>query len=128
VQEHEVEAIKAVAGGGDDPPVLMLNLNRYGREAGYPDGEDYRAYIASLEETIARVGAKVLWRTHVHGQPVGCEHDLIHEILAIWYPSHEAFLGIFKVEGTEEMMRRRQVCVEHAILHRCPGDAYPLQP
>ena len=127
-QEHELESIRAIAASAEDRPVLMLNENRYTLAAGYPDGDEYQAYMSVLAETVARVGGKVLWQTNVHGQPVGCEHDVIHEILAIWYPSHKAFVGLAKAEGAEEMLRRRLLCVAHAVLHRCPGDQYPLQP
>jgi hypothetical protein len=30
--------VRAIAAGEDDGPVLMLNINRYTTEAGYPDG------------------------------------------------------------------------------------------
>ena len=126
-QEHELETIRTMARGAEDCPVLMLNQNRYTSAAGYPDGDEYRTYMSVLAETIARVDGKILWQTTVHGQPIGCAHDLIHEILAIWYPSHKAFVGLAKAEGAEEMLSRRLLCVEHAVLHRCPGDQYPLR-
>ena len=69
----------------------MLNLNHYTAAAGFPGGSEYKTYMAEIEESVGRVGGKVLWRTPVSGQPVDCEHDGIDEILAVWYLSHASF-------------------------------------
>jgi len=74
-----------------DSAALMLNLNHYAAAAGFPYGSEYKTYMAELEKSVGRVGGKVLWRTPVSGQPVGCEHDGVDEILAVWYPSHASF-------------------------------------
>lgn len=118
--ESELEAIKAIADGGSDKPVLMLNLNRYSEDAGYPDGDNYRKYMSVLEALLPRVGAKVLWRTPVFGQPVG--EQPIDEILAAWYPTHRAFLELPDAPGGDENFRLRRMCVEYAVIHRCVGD------
>ena len=123
----EIEAIIATVESGQDAPVLMLNLNRYTVAAGYPNGDEYRTYMAQLEESVGRVGGKVLWRTPVAGQPVGCEHDRVDEILAVWYPSN-AYLQLREEPGSAEMYRLRELCVTNAVIHRCPGDRVPLQP
>jgi hypothetical protein len=124
----DIDTIKATANGGQDVPLLMLNLNRYTLAAAYPNGEEYQTYVAVMMKTIGRVGGKVLWRTPAHGQPIGCEHDRVDEILAVWYPSHAAFLDLHSLEGAEDLWRRRERCVANAVIHRCPGDRYPLQP
>ena len=97
--DGELERMRAVAASGDDPPVLMLNLNRYAKAADYPHGELYLAYMRALEALLPRVGAKILWRTPVFGQIVG--EQPLDEVLAVWYPSHEAFLGMPSVEGAK---------------------------
>ena len=124
----EIDAITVTAESGQDSPVLMLNLNRYTVAAGYPNGDEYQTYMAQLEESAGRVGGKVLWRTPVAGQPVGCEHDGVDEILAVWYPSHASFLRLREEPGSAEMYRLREVCVANAVIHRCLGDRFPLQP
>jgi len=124
--EHELQAIRAIADGGSDKPVLMLNLNRYANDAGYPDGPLYRSYMSVLRDLLPRVGAKILWRTPVYGQPVGDQK--LDEILAAWYPTHRAFLELPNAPGAEENYRLRGLCVEYAVIHRCPGDQYPLSP
>jgi|TARA_B100000315_G_scaffold7315_1_gene7310 hypothetical protein len=124
----DIGSIRAIAESGHDVPILMLNLNRYTSAAAYPNGEEYQTYVAVMIATIDRVGGRVLWRTPVHGQPIGCEHDRVDEILAVWYPSHAAFLDLHALEGAEDLWRRRARCVANAVIHRCPGDGYSLQP
>jgi len=126
--QSEIDSITVIGESGNDAPVLMLNLNRYTDFAAYPHGDEYRAYMAAIDTSVGRVGGNVIWRTPVSGQPVGCEHDGVDEILAGWYPSHAAFLSLRTVEGSEEMYRLRQLCVANAVIHRCPGDRFPLQP
>jgi len=124
--EQELQAIRAIADGGSDKPVLMLNLNRYASDASYPDGPLYRSYMSVLSDLLPRVGGKILWRTPVYGQPVGDQK--LDEILAAWYPTHRAFLDLPEAPGSEENYRLRGLCVEYAVIHRCPGDHYPLSP
>ncbi|MEM7015873.1 MAG: hypothetical protein AAF512_00880 [Pseudomonadota bacterium] len=124
--KEEMQAIKVIANSGHDAPVLMLNLNRYSEAAAFPDGELYRNYMAVLETLLPAVGAKILWRHHVLGQPIG-EQDL-DEVLAVWYPSHQAFLDLIKAPGAEENFRLRSLAVEYAVIHRFPGDVMPFSP
>ena len=49
--DGELERMRAVAASGDDPPVLMLNLNRYAKAADYPHGELYLAYMRDRKST-----------------------------------------------------------------------------
>jgi hypothetical protein len=41
VDADEIARIRAIAESSNDRPVLMLNLNRYTSDAGYPDGDTY---------------------------------------------------------------------------------------
>ena len=122
----EVYAIKETAESDHDALVLMLNLNRYTITAAYPHGVEYQTYLTKIEESVSRVGGKLLWRTPVSGQPVGCEHDRVDEILAVWYPSHTAFLRLR--DQNQELFRLRELCVANSVIHRCPGDRFPLKP
>jgi len=98
--DAELEAIRAIVASGDDPPVVMLNLNRYVARAGYPDGSLYRRYMSALEALLSRVGAAILWRAPVVGQPVG--EQAIDEVLAVWYPTHRTFLELPNSPRAEE--------------------------
>ena len=124
--EDEAAIIQAVVDSGNDGPVLMLNLNRYKPGTGFPGGGVYDDYITVLENFLLVVGARILWRHAVHGQAVG--EQILDEILAAWYPSHQAFLDLSSAPGSENNYRLRGECVEYAVIHRCSGDRFPFQP
>ncbi len=105
--EKELEVIRAIAGAEKDRPVTMLNLNRYTAEAGYPDGKLYRAYLDGLVAFLPNVGAKVLWRTPVFGRVVG--DQILHEVLAAWYPSHQAFLDLPKTNSAPPVIQNPSI-------------------
>ena len=113
----ELAVFKSLAGSNDDRPVLMLNLNRYGPPAGYPNGTLYREYMTVLDQLVAEVGGRISWRTNIQGTLVGTQH--VHEALGIWYPSHQAFLDIMTAPSAARNMELRTKAVEHADLHRC---------
>jgi hypothetical protein len=125
--ETEIAAIKDLIARGADGPVLMLNLNTYTPAAGYPNGASYSRYIAGLEAVVNSLGGKFLWRLPVYGQPVG-EQKRVDEIIAIWYPTHKAYLDVATAPGGEENYRLRALCVERALIHRCPGDGETPSP
>ena len=124
--DAEIRAISEIASSANDKPVLMLNLNLYSAEADFPNGQLYKNYMSVLEAFLPAVGAKVLWRHPVYGQATG--EQRLHEILAAWYPTHQAFLDLPEAPGAEENFRLRGLAVEHAVIHRLPGDTYPLMP
>lgn len=124
--DAELAVIRAVAHGGNDSPVLMLNLNLYSSAAQFPDGELYLRYMSGLEQFLPTVGGKILWRMPVYGQPVGAQR--LDEVLAAWYPSHQAFLDLRTAPGSDENFRLRALAVDYAVIHRCPGDQPSLSP
>jgi uncharacterized protein (DUF1330 family) len=117
VNAAEFETIQRIAGSDNDAPALMLNLNKYTADAHYPDGRLYREYMSVLDTLLDQVGGRILWRTRVLGQVVG--DQVIDEALAIWYPSHQAFMNLMSAPASGENMRLRTLAVEHADLHRC---------
>ena len=118
--------VRRIAESGDDHPVLMLNMNRYARDSGFLDRGAYRDYIAGLGPFLIGAGAKLLWRFPVLGQAVGDQK--IDEIIACWYPLHRNFLELYEAPGAAANFRRKSLCVEHAVIHRCPGDQPPFGP
>lgn len=122
-----MERVTARAAGADEP-VLMLNLNRYHDAAGFPDGDEYRLYMARLEHSVGAGGGAVLWRTPVTDAVIGCDHDDYDEILAVWYPSHTAFLELPAADGAELMFSSRRTCVANATILAVPADRDPLRP
>ena len=118
----EFSEINKIAASAEDRAVLMLNLNRYVRKAAYPNGELYMNYMRALNELLEQLGGRILWQMPSFGQPLGGEK--LDEIIAIWYPSHKAFLQLREMPGSTENFKLRGMCVEYAVLHRCPGDMF----
>jgi hypothetical protein len=115
--KQELALIREIAAGDDDRPVVMINLNRYKPEVNFPEGSLYRDYMRVLEALLPTIGARILWRSQVHGQPVGVQD--VDEVLAAWYPSHQAFLDLPTAAGADENFRLRRECVAEAVIHRC---------
>ncbi len=124
--EDELSIIRRISESAEDGPVLMLNLSRYTPEASFPDGDLYNQYVSGLETFLRTVGAQILWRLPVFGQVVG--EEKIDEVLAAWYPTHKVFLNLYAAPGAAENYRLRGLCVQHALILRCPGNQYPIAP
>jgi len=120
---EEYEIIKKIAEGTDDSPVLMININKYLPEAGFPNGEPYSEWMKVLATLLEQVGGKLLWKVPVSGQPVGVQ--AADEILGAWYPSHKSFLSLRDQPASEESFRLRNLCVSEAVVHRCPDNIIP---
>ena len=123
VPTDDFAKIEEIANSDDDKPVLMVNLNKYS-DGEYPNGTIYNDYMKALDVLLEHVGAKILWRTPVYGQPIGTQP--LDEILGAWYPSHRAFLALREQgEASEENFRLRNLAVEYAVIHRCQEDGIP---
>lgn len=124
--EGDFTIVREIAESGQDKPVLMLNMNRYAADSGYPDKGAYLDYITGLGPFLEGAGARLLWRFPVFGQAVGEQE--VHELIACWYPGHRQFLDLYKAPGAKENFARKSACVEYAVIHRCPGDTPPFAP
>ena len=113
----EIDIVRQIAHSEADRPVFMLNLNKYKAEAAFPHGQLYLDYMTALDRLLSDVGARIDWRTTVHGQIVGIQ--TLDEAIGIWYPSHQAFLNLMSAPASAENMRLRALAIEHADLHRC---------
>ena len=105
----------------------MLNINRYKAEVNFPDGETYGAYMSAIEHSVGAIGGSVLWRAPIEGSVVG-ELDEFDEVLAVWYPSHKAFLDLPDADGAREMFRYRRACVEKAHIVELSDQSLSLRP
>ena len=120
--EKEFEIMEDIK-NGKDKPVVMLNLNKYVAEVDYPSGKIYKNYMEALSKLVKQVGGRILWRTPVLGQPIG-EQD-IDEVLAVWYPTHRAFLELKNQKASAINFKLRDMCIQHAVIHRCPDRIMP---
>ena len=112
----DVETMKVIAESDNDRPVLMVNLNKYKQEAGYPVGKLYNEYMSALDILLKELGGEKKFQYSVSGQPVGRQN--IDEIIGIWYPSHKAFLSIKEQKSSAQNFELRGMCIETAVLHR----------
>ena len=62
------------------------------------------------------------------GQVIGCGHDDYDEVLAVWYPSHQAFLDLRFADGADAMFAGRERCVANATILALPAEADALRP
>ena len=122
----------AVAGTDDDAPVVMLNLNRYRDLASYGDDRDqeglsgraaYLRYGIVAKAAIEAGGGKILWATDAGAPVIGCDHDAYDEVVAVWYPSHAAFLALTDHPGYVEALEHRDAAIDQAALIPCVGEA-----
>ena len=119
--------LQNLAESSSDTSLMMLNINRYKRDAAFPDGEPYRSYMTAIERSVGAVGGLVLWRTPVQGCVVG-ELDAFDEVLAAWYPRHKAFLDLPNADGSREMFRYRRACVDKAHIIELSDQVPALRP
>ena len=121
----------------DDQPVVMLNLNRYHEQAQYPPGttgidvdvsgrEAYLRYGVVAFAAIQSVGGDILWATDADETVIGCEHDRYDEVVAVWYPSRTAFLGLAAYPGYLESHVHRDAAIEQATLIAMRGESTPV--
>ena len=124
IRPEEIEAIREIA-AAENGPVLMVNCNRY-RIGEYPDGQLYRRWRTVNQQMLNAVDGKILWTLPVQGQPlINGDLEPLDEILAYWYPSHQAFLDMATSDLKDQNMEARKELVEYAIIHRVFGDNPP---
>ena len=132
--QEQIETIAARAGGSDDGPVVMLNLNRYRERAAYegevPGGvsgdvsgrEAYERYGEVAQSTLARVGARIAWYSRPEQTVIGDETDRFDEVIAVWYPSRSAFVELATAAEVLPALAHRRAGLERAALICCePG-------
>ena len=117
--ERQLAEVSALAGSADDGPVVMLNLNRY------RDRDAYYRYAAVAATVLERVGGRVLWHAQSQGTVIGDQSDLYDEVIAVWYPSHEAFIALATDPEVLAARADRAAGLERAALIRCDAAAEP---
>ncbi len=105
-----------------DHPVLMINQNLYTAKADFPNGKLYKKWREINKKMIEYANGKVIWNIPVRGQLLyNGDCQALSEILAFWYPSHQAFLSMKDAPYREENFAIRKEIIEYAIIHRCDG-------
>jgi uncharacterized protein (DUF1330 family) len=134
---EQIAAVTAIAGTEADGPLVMLNLNSYRDRAAYdgdpPGGgspdvsgrEAYERYGQTALALLARVGGEILWHAPATLTVIGDESDSYDEVIAVRYPSAEAFLALALDPEVGVALAHRDAGLERAALIRC--DDSPLQ-
>lgn len=117
-----------IAQSGQDEPVLMINQNRY-KIGAFPNGARYKRWREINKKMIDGVGGKIIWTLPIMGQILTNGHlEKLDEILAYWYPSHQAFLDMISSPHREENFEIRKELIDYAVIHRCSGTNPPVAP
>lgn len=85
----------------DGSAVVMINLLRFKDRADGIDADDgisgaeaYGRYAAAVNEHLDRVGAEVLLALRTSESVIGPDEEEWHMVLAVRYPSRQAFLDM----------------------------------
>ncbi len=134
--EPTPEQLAAIAAYRPDGPFVALNLNRYREHAAYPPGtpdrdvsgrEAYVRYGVVAFAAIKSVGGSILWATEGRQSLIGCQHDVFHKVVAVWYPSRAAFLSMETYPGYRHAFDlHRRAAIEHAVLMLCDAGTKPV--
>lgn len=117
--QQQIEEARDVAGGPEDGPIVMLNLNRY------KDREAYARYGEVAFRVLERLGGRILWHAPVQRTVIGDDTDLYDDVIAVWYPSAEAFIALATDPEILEARADRIEGLERAALLRCDGPSEP---
>ena len=110
---EQIAALQAIAGTDADQPLVMLNLNTY------RDREEYERYGRVALEVLNRVGGRVLWAAPATMTVIGEDGEGCDEVIAVQYPSAQAFLDLALAPEVMEALPHRRAGLERAVLIRC---------
>ncbi len=117
----DLEKMKKIAASNNDEPLLMLNLNRY--IAGeYPNGRLYNEWRRVNKQMLDASEGKLLCVLPVRGKRLsnGVSEDL-DEVIAFWYPTHQSFLNMTKLDLFQRNGELRNQIIDWAAVYRCDG-------
>lgn len=128
---EQLAAVAEIAGTDADRPLVMLNLNHYRERASYtsdvpgggsPDVSGRAAYERYAEVALAlltRLGGGILWHAAARITVIGDESDRCDEVIAVRYPSAQAFLGLALDHEIALALPHRDAGLERATLILC---------
>ena len=115
----DLERMKKIAASDNDEPLLMLNLNRY--IAGeYPKGKLYNEWRKVNKQMLDASEGKLLFVLPIRGKRLsnGVSEDL-DEVIAFWYPTHQSFLNMTKIDLFQRNGELRNQIIDWAAVYRC---------
>jgi uncharacterized protein (DUF1330 family) len=131
--EPEVDQFRALvaaaeAPGGDDAPIMMINLLRFAEQATYPEGFDaepctgaeaYARYGAAAQEFLEKVGGRPIWAAPAHETIIGPLGEDWDVAFGVRYPSRKAFLAMATDEGYLAIVPHRTAALADSRLIMC---------
>ena len=117
---EQFQEMQTLAGSAEDGPMVMLNLNRTATAT--PTLATERSPLRVLE----RVGGRILWHAPVQATVVGVEADRYDDVIAVWYPSGEAFVALATDPEVMAARADRIAGLERAALLRCDAAPEPV--
>ena len=117
---EQFQEMQTLAGSAEDGPMVMLNLNKYS------DRDAYARYGEVALRVLERVGGKILWHAPVQATVVGVEADRYDDVIAVWYPTGEAFIALATDPEIMEARADRVAGLERAALLRCDAAPEPV--
>ena len=117
----DLEKMKKIAASDNDEPLLMLNLNRY-ISGEYPNGSLYKEWRRVNKQMLDASEGKLLCVLPVRGKRLsnGVSEDL-DEVIAFWYPTHQSFLNMTKLDLFQRNGELRNQIIDWAAVYRCDG-------
>jgi len=115
----DLKRMKKIAASDNDEPLLMLNLNRY--IAGeYPNGKLYNEWRRVNKQMLDASEGKLLFVLPIRGKRLsnGVSEDL-DEVIAFWYPTHQSFLNMTKIDLFQRNGELRNQIIDWAAVYRC---------
>ena len=115
----DLERMRKIAASDNDEPLLMLNLNRY--IAGeYPNGKLYNEWRRVNKQMLDASEGKLLFVLPIRGKRLsnGVSEDL-DEVIAFWYPTHQSFLNMTKIDLFQRNGELRNQIIDWAAVYRC---------
>jgi uncharacterized protein (DUF1330 family) len=122
--------------GGDDQPIMMINLLRFAEQASYPEGFDaepcsgaeaYHRYGQAAQEFLEKVGGRPIWAAPAHAVTIGPEGEEWDVAFGVRYPSRKAFLAMATDPGYLAIVPHRSAALTDSRLILCdvPGENAP---
>jgi len=105
-------------------PVVMVNILKFKAktENGENGQEAYARYFKNASPFVAKSGAKLVWKGHVHTSLIGNTANQPHIIFLVEYPSVNHFLAMAGNPDYQKIATDRSLALEYGGLIACQPD------
>ncbi len=102
-------------------PVTMLNILKFKTktETGETGQEAYARYFKNARPFVAKSGAKLIWKGHVHTSLIGNLNKQPHLAFLVEYPSVDHFFAMVSNPDYQKIATDRNLALEYGGLIAC---------